>query len=135
MQQALTRGAGGLVHPPAPLGHAGAGEVAASEEERGNECGVFWMQMPSLWCGEDATVVNRTDGIENSMQRVWHEVQVREAGTGIPVGGEFNVHVNEAFKFASEGFGAQATEGDVAITASSVVDESKFNFRHIQQWR
>ena len=134
-QQALTRGAGGLVHAPAPPGRAGEGEAAAGEEERGNECGVFRTQMPSLRRGEDAAVANGTDGTENSMQRVRREVQVREAGAGIPAGGESNVHVNEAFEFASEGFGAQAAEGDATTAASSAVDESKFNFRRIQRWR
>lgn len=91
--------------------------------------------MPSLRRGEDAAVANGTDGTENSMQRVRREVQVREAGAGIPAGGESNVHVNEAFEFASEGFGAQAAEGDATTAASSAVDESKFNFRRIQRWR
>ena len=91
--------------------------------------------MPSLRCGEDAAVANGTDGTKNSMQRVRHEVQVREAGAGILADGESNVHINEAFEFASEGFEIQAAEGDATIAASSAIDELKFNFRYIQRWQ
>lgn len=92
------------------------------------------MQMPSLWHGEDAAVANGINETENSMQHVRHEVQVQEAGARILPDSESNVHVNEAFEFASEGFGAQAAEGDATTAASSAVDESKFNFRRIQRW-
>ena len=89
--------------------------------------------MPALRYGEDAAVENGTDGTEDAVQRVRRKVQVREAGAGVPTGGESNVHVNEAFEFASEGFGAEAAEG-AAATAAPAIDESKFNFRRIQRW-
>lgn len=91
------------------------------------------MQMPSLWHGEDAAVANGINETENSMQHVRHEVQVQEAGARILPDSESNVHVNEAFEFASEGFGAEAAEG-AAATAAPAIDESKFNFRRIQRW-
>jgi len=138
-QQALTRSAGGLVHTPASPSGAGAREAAADEgftgeEERGNECGVFRKEMPALRRGEDAAVADGTDGTEDAVQRVRREVQVRAAGSRVPAGGEPDIRVDEAFEFASEGFGAEAAEGD-ASTAASAIDESEFNFRRIQRWR
>lgn len=75
-----------------------------------------------------------TDGTENALQRVRREVQVRAAGSGVQAGGEPDIRVDEAFEFASEGFGAEAAEGD-ASTAASAIDESEFNFRRIERWR
>ncbi|KAG2379855.1 GATA transcription factor [Vigna angularis] len=49
-------------------------------------------------------------------------------------GGEPDIRVDEAFEFASEGFGAEAAEGDTS-TAASAIDESEFNFRRIKRWR
>jgi len=68
------------------------------------------------------------------VQRVRREVQVRAAGAGVPSGGEPDIHVDEAFEFASEGFGVEAAEGATAASASAT-DESEFNFRRIQRWR
>lgn len=82
-KQALTRGAGGLVHAPAasPRRASVSGEVAGGfggEEARGLEQrGVHGEEMPALRRGEDAAVEDGSDGAEDAVQCVRREVQVR----------------------------------------------------------